>query len=124
MAALNLISLMGMLLKYKKFRDAYLSRALWSRQVKKILTEKQLEKRISKLDFGQFLFLYFLGRNPQHVDIDLYGQVLENLSGGTPRGSTKTLPLPDLDHGNCHELVKRAPDHPYPTKELHEVKKR
>ena len=123
-AALNLISLMGMLLKYKKFRDAYLSRALWSRQVKKILTEKQLEKRISKLDFGQFLFLYFLGRNPQHVDIDLYGQVLENLSGGTPRGSTKTLPLPDLDHGNCHELVKRAPDHPYPTKELHEVKKR
>ena len=111
---------MGMLLKYKKVRDAYLSRALWSRQVKKCLTEKQLEKRISKLDFGQFLFLYFLGRNSQHVDIDLYSQVLENLSGGTLRGSTKTLSSPDLDHGNCHELVKRAPDHPYPTKELHD----
>jgi len=125
-AALNLISLIGMLLKSKKVRDAYLSRALWSRQVKKCLTEKQLEKRISKLDFGQFLFLYFLGRNSHHVDIDLYSQVLENLSGGTPRGSISTLPARDEpkgshDHGNCPTLVKGGPDHPYPTKELRDV---
>ena len=45
-----------------------------------VTKKNELDKKIGNLDFGQFLFLYFLGRN---VDYNVYKEILDALRDKT-----------------------------------------
>lgn len=109
--SLNLILIISMMFPSSSIRKLYLTRAVLTRKVRTITKENDLNERIGNLDFGQFLFLYFLGRN---VDYNVYKKILEALRD--QKSSTeKIYPNP-----NCPELSEMA--NTLPKKRLHATK--
>lgn len=52
-----------------------------------------MDKRIGKLNYGQFVFLYYLGRN---VEYTVFAECLKALANSDTQPSAPDIPLNDL----------------------------
>lgn len=75
----NILLVMSMIPGRLCFRRIYLMRAAWTRKVGSMVNENTaLNRKLSSMSFGQFLFLYMLGRNVQY---GVYKKILQELAG-------------------------------------------
>lgn len=74
---LNLLLIISMVFPSAFIRKWYLARAVHSKKVRGVSLDNKLDEKLAKMKFGQFLFLYFLGRN---VDYVTFKKVLEALA--------------------------------------------
>ena len=74
----NLIVIVLMAVKSNTIRKLFIRRSAGSKKTGSDLRQTNLDRALNKYDFGQFLFLYFLGRN---VDYSTFKAILTAIAG-------------------------------------------
>jgi len=87
---LNLLLIISMVFPSAFIRKWYLARAVHSKKVRGVSLDNKLDGKLAKMKFGQFLFLYFLGRN---VDYVTFKKVLETLADQKTGDIYPSVPL-------------------------------
>merc|ERR1712018_710708 len=102
----NLALIISMILNSAKVRSIYLIRAVGSRKLRKELKNDsgKLSKKIKKMDFGQYLFLYFVARNtPWRVSNDIM-QALKRVDDKAAKTEETLLEAPKADDETSSQI--------------------
>lgn len=107
---LNLLLIISMLFPSAFIRKWYLARAVGSKKVRGVSLDNKLDGKIAKMKFGQFLFLYFLGRN---VDYVTFKKVLEALADQktSDQKTSETYAMEKLSESATLPKKRRTSDH-------------
>merc|ERR1712029_1013437 len=73
----NMIFMVLMAVKSHGIRKLFIRRVAGSKQTGRDLRETKLDKELEKFHFGQFLFLYFLGKN---IDYTTFRAILKAIA--------------------------------------------
>jgi len=103
----NLIILVLMAVKSQGIRKLFIRKSAGSKTTGRDLRETKLDKELKKLDFGQFLFLYFLGRN---IDYTTFRAILKAIAPEPNEVETEGIAMQALGEPSAPE--RRGSDLP------------